>query len=267
MDRPDPENRDFRHPDPLAWTQANRPKILRALYTILVGGAVNRPRDQSAKTRFKVWWNLIGWTVEYAAGLLDIAVDCTELMRSGEFGEEEASAAARVLTILREYWGDKQFATIEVVLALAEVNCGTEEAVVRAEALSDALGELIGKTLEKPTARSLGKLFQKHLTNRSAWIDAGNAVATLRRIAGHETNHYKVQVSVPGQSASADRPELADVGSFSDADHPLFPDIPDSPSADGKVGKVGNVFTGERQAEMENPAGATGTPSAWKARI
>jgi hypothetical protein len=267
VNRPDPENRDFRHPDPLAWTQANRQKILRALYTILVGGAVNRPRDQSAKTRFKVWWSLIGWTVEYAASLLDIAVDCTELMRSGEFGEEEASAAARVLTILREYWGDKQFATIEVVLALAEVNSGTEEAVVRAEALSDALGELIGKSLEKPTARSLGKLFQKHLTNRPAWIDAGNAVATLRRIAGHETNHYKVQVSVAGQFASADRPESAEVGSFSDANHPLFPDIPDSPSDDGKVGKDGNDFTGERQAEMENPADVTGKPSAWKARI
>ena len=34
VNRPDPENRNFVHPDPLSWTQAHRPKILRALYTI-----------------------------------------------------------------------------------------------------------------------------------------------------------------------------------------------------------------------------------------
>jgi hypothetical protein len=39
VNRPDPENRDFAHPDPLAWTQTNRSKILRALYTILIAGA------------------------------------------------------------------------------------------------------------------------------------------------------------------------------------------------------------------------------------
>ncbi|MFZ2138333.1 MAG: hypothetical protein WAV78_15625, partial [Xanthobacteraceae bacterium] len=31
VDRPDPENRAFIHADPLAWTEANRRKILRAL--------------------------------------------------------------------------------------------------------------------------------------------------------------------------------------------------------------------------------------------
>ena len=34
VNRPDPENRAFAHADPLAWTQANRPKIVRALYTL-----------------------------------------------------------------------------------------------------------------------------------------------------------------------------------------------------------------------------------------
>ena len=36
-DRADPENRDFKHPDPVAWTDAHRVEILRALYTILLG--------------------------------------------------------------------------------------------------------------------------------------------------------------------------------------------------------------------------------------
>ena len=105
VDRPDPENRTFAHADPLAWTQANRRKIVRALYTLLIAGALNRPKQQEAKTRFKTWWSLVGWPMEYAAGLLGTTVNCTELMRAGEVGDEEASAASAALTILREIWG------------------------------------------------------------------------------------------------------------------------------------------------------------------
>ena len=68
VDRPDPENRSFAHADPLAWTQANRPRIVRALYTLLIAGALSRPSGQEAKTRFKTWWSLVGWPMEYAAG-------------------------------------------------------------------------------------------------------------------------------------------------------------------------------------------------------
>ena len=37
VDRPDPENRPFKHPDPIGWTENHRGEILRALYTILLG--------------------------------------------------------------------------------------------------------------------------------------------------------------------------------------------------------------------------------------
>ena len=93
VNRPDPENRIFAHADPLAWTQANRPKIVRALYKLLIAGAIARPQNQEAKTRFKTWWRLVGWPMEYAAGLIGVTVDCTELMRAGEVGDEEATAA------------------------------------------------------------------------------------------------------------------------------------------------------------------------------
>jgi hypothetical protein len=33
-DRPDPENREFVHPDPIGWTEANRGKILASFYTL-----------------------------------------------------------------------------------------------------------------------------------------------------------------------------------------------------------------------------------------
>ena len=37
VDRPDPENRSFKHTDPVAWTLDNRGEILACLYTILLG--------------------------------------------------------------------------------------------------------------------------------------------------------------------------------------------------------------------------------------
>ena len=205
VDRPDPENREFRHVDPLAWTQANRAKILRALYTILVGGALSRPKDQVAKTRFKTWWGLIGWPVEYAASLLGINVDCTELLRAGEAGEEEASATSRVLAILKKRWNGNTFTTRNVVQELVKTNSPLEHEAERAAELADALGELIGKVLENPTARSIGKLFQKHLTNRAAWIDDGNGTAILRKISGKRENEYKVEM--PRHSTGDAKPE------------------------------------------------------------
>ena len=124
VDRPDPENRTFTHADPLAWTHANRAKIVRALYTLLIAGAMNRPKRQESKTRFKTWWSMVGWPMEYAAGLLGVTVDCTSLMRAGEIGDEEASAASAALTILREIWGHRAFTAKEVVKAMTPATKG-----------------------------------------------------------------------------------------------------------------------------------------------
>jgi hypothetical protein len=234
VDRPDPENRSFTHADPFAWTQANREEILRALYTILIGGASLRPQAQVAKTRFKLWWSLIGWPVEYAAGLHGINVDCTELLRAGESGEEEASATSRVLAILKKRWGGKTFTTSDVVKELARVNSIIEGGAERAAELADALGELIGKALENPTPRSIGKLFQKHLTNRPAWIDEGNCVAILRKIPGGRANEYKIE-------------------------------IPRQPTGHGKPGEAENVSAGESRQKPANGGETTGEP--WRATL
>jgi hypothetical protein len=45
VDRPDPENRPFAHPGPITWTEVNRGRILRALYTILLGNPRLRDRN------------------------------------------------------------------------------------------------------------------------------------------------------------------------------------------------------------------------------
>ena len=71
VDRTDPENRTFKHPDPVGWTEDNRAEILRALYTILLGNpALKLPRDAVFNTRFKMWYRVVGAAVEHAARLV-----------------------------------------------------------------------------------------------------------------------------------------------------------------------------------------------------
>jgi hypothetical protein len=249
VNRPDPENRAFAHADPLAWTQANRPKIVRALYTLLVAGALNRPKQQEVKTRFKTWWNLVGWSMEYAASLIGTTVNCTELMRAGEVGDEEASAASAALTIMREIWGDGAFTAMDVVKAMTpemQWSAPTKEDAdkAKAEAIADALGELVGKRLDRPTAHSIGKLFQKRLVGRPAWIGDGQAVATLKKSTGHNANTYRIVVSVPEQddASSAQSFSFANPGQEHPPDSPHSPRRSPSDAELGKEGKGGKVF-------------------------
>jgi hypothetical protein len=221
VSRPDPENREFEHADPLAWTQANRPKIVRALYALLIAGAPNRPKQQEAKTRFKTWWNLVGWPVEYAASLIGTTVNCTELMRAGEVEDEEASAVSAALTIMLETWGERTFTSMDVVKAMI-----TEEAeTAKAEAIADALADLAGKRLDRPSARSIGKFLGNRLVGRPAWIGDGQVIATLKKTDRHNANTYRIYVTASGQ----------------DQKHsPHSPHSPNRNPGDGGLGNEGN---------------------------
>jgi hypothetical protein len=64
----DPMARIFAHTNPVAWTKANRPEILGKLYTIMLANPMLRmPADASTKTRFPMWYRLVGAAVEHAA--------------------------------------------------------------------------------------------------------------------------------------------------------------------------------------------------------
>jgi hypothetical protein len=115
VDRVDPENRQFRHPDPIGWTQANRAAILTALYTILLGNpTLDLPRQAPMKTRFKLWYRAVGSAVEHAAqcaAILDPNVDYLPEEPVVDFGtlfldqegeDEEATSLAEMLAALEE---------------------------------------------------------------------------------------------------------------------------------------------------------------------
>lgn len=113
VDRPDPENRPFRHIDPVAWTLANRGKLLRALYIVMLANPqlkANAPQ----KTRFKDWWHLVGSAIEHAAHEMvehqrnsaDLPIvratqiDIVKLFALVEVDDEDQSDLADVLRIL-----------------------------------------------------------------------------------------------------------------------------------------------------------------------
>jgi hypothetical protein len=138
VDRPDPENRFFRHSDPIDWTMANRGRILRALYTILLGnpqlGAPAPPR-----TRFKLWWHLCGSAVEHALTAANysgedgrpIKLDFGSLFLMYEAEDEQANAIATALEILRTNWRDAPFVAADVAKLInepmaAEADAGRE---------------------------------------------------------------------------------------------------------------------------------------------
>lgn len=101
IDRPDPENRPFAHPDPIGWTEANRGKILRALYTLLLGNPhLGAGSNTQPKTRFKAWWRLAGAAVEHAVEQSGGRLDFADLFLSQEQDDEENASLADALAAL-----------------------------------------------------------------------------------------------------------------------------------------------------------------------
>ena len=112
--RPDPENRDFNHPDPIAWTEAHRAEILAAFYTLLLGNpSLDLPREETAKTRFKMWYRIVGSAVENAAAAINQSVDFRQLFREADEEDEDAASVASMLLILAKRFGSS-FAAREV---------------------------------------------------------------------------------------------------------------------------------------------------------
>jgi hypothetical protein len=103
-DRIDPENRAFRHPDPVGWTEANRGRLLKALYTILLGNSQLRtPADAPAKTRFKLWWRLCGSAVEHAAKLCGETIDFKAQFLAMDASEEESTSVSDMIRHLEQW--------------------------------------------------------------------------------------------------------------------------------------------------------------------
>jgi hypothetical protein len=80
-----PADRNFKHEQPVEWVIDNRLTILVHLYNILM---VERTAPPRLKTRFKRWYEMVGYPIELVSG-----IDCaTDMFGGGEDEEEEARA-------------------------------------------------------------------------------------------------------------------------------------------------------------------------------
>lgn len=105
VDRPDPENRQFAHPLPFDWTLENRGKILRALYTVLLGNKkrlAGLPLSEKT-TRFKPWWMAVGSAVECASEMLGSRLKFSEIFSDVEDAAEDTADNVKVLEYLEEF--------------------------------------------------------------------------------------------------------------------------------------------------------------------
>ena len=199
VDRPDPENRSFVHPDPLAWTAQNRPQILRCLYTILIYGCQNRPAGQVQKTRFKEWWSLCGWPVELAASLIGETIDCIALTKAGDSRDDEAGAASIMLSTLKAEFGNEAF-TARDIIAILDAGASSPGMLVdaakreSADQLLDAFGQLLGRRLDRPTAGTIGKILNNRLVDRPTFIDDPDVAVALKASWEKHTSRYRVQL-------------------------------------------------------------------------
>jgi hypothetical protein len=178
--RPDPENRVFKHPDPITWTEQHRAQILRALYTLILG---NRRRNvqkplADAKTRFKMWWHLIGAPVEFAAFCVGEAVDFATLFAEKEAIAEDVLGLAGLLSIFRDRWPDGCTSSqLEAALT------GDDMLKSDPDKLKTAIEQAAGKRLRDITRRTLTWML-KPLVGTPAKLDDG--VFALRFDANKE---------------------------------------------------------------------------------
>jgi hypothetical protein len=157
VDRPDPENRKFEHPDPVGWTQSHRGEILRALYTILLGNPqLKAAHDAPGKTRFKMWWRIVGSAVENAAERTGQKLDFKDLFITQEEDEEESASLGDVLDILMKKW-PKGFTPLGLVKMVNDLKEYERE---NAQTVRDFLLAGDDRFISE---KSIGKLLKPHL--------------------------------------------------------------------------------------------------------
>jgi len=173
IERPDPENREFTHPDPIGWTEAHRGRILHALYTILLGNPnLGTAATAVSKTRFKLWWRLVGSAIEHAVSVAGGSLDFQELFLSQEADEEESASLADALAALAaNEWpqpngAPKKTGAFQAADVARIVNDQSDYRLEDERQCSATVREFLFPTAppgQTVTAKSVGKRLKRHI--------------------------------------------------------------------------------------------------------
>jgi hypothetical protein len=187
--RPDPENREFKHPNILDWTDTHRAQILNALFTILLGNPeLRKPHDAQAKTRFKQWWRLVGSAVEHAAEVMKAPTDFKKQFLEQEEVDDGGVSLADALIILADKWPQSFLAN-----DLAEfINKEFPDDIQRQ--VREFLYPNSTDPKAKFSSKSVGTALGRHIDEPVA---SGGKVYTLRRyqeLHGKSAAKYRVDI-------------------------------------------------------------------------
>jgi hypothetical protein len=182
VDRVDPENRPFRHPDPVGWTENHRAEILAALYTVLLGNPqLKVTRHAESKTRFKMWWRLVGSAVESATKLVGQELDFRKLFIEQEEDDEDSATLADALEVLVKKWPE-QFTASDVVGMVNNPDPNEDEQTLREYLLPGV------PSRTQFSSKSVGKRLKQHLDEP---VRSGKRTLVLR---SWEDKHIKMSV-------------------------------------------------------------------------
>jgi hypothetical protein len=208
VDRPDPENRDFVHPDPMSWTEAHRGEILASLYAIMLGNPRLRPdNDKPDETRFKTWFRLVGSAVEFAAEqhakLIDdeisalvadpptcrpTSVSFKKLFMNSDDEDEQGCSRSTVINIVRNNFGQCGASASEIT---RYANRGDASSVAFLSALEAATGGKPIKTIS-PTV-----LTWRLKSLADAPVQINDEILVLKFKAHHEGGIFTVNTINP----------------------------------------------------------------------
>jgi hypothetical protein len=195
-DRPDPENRAFRHQDPIGWTRGHRGQILGALYTILLGNPqlkCHRP----AETRFKEWWRLVGSAVEHAAGReaekLHQPISFKQMFSRTEAKDEEAAERTDVVQALYAINGGEEFTAIGLHEHLAKSAKAAESGTVEEPGPAALRRFCTAKLAKAPSPKSISHNLQG-ITDAPVEVLAGTAI--LRSYVNTHTKQRQFAVEL-----------------------------------------------------------------------
>ena len=148
--RPDPENRPVRRPDPVGWTLDNRLEVLRALYTVAMATHV-RKSSGNGLGRFVVWSDLVGSPLEQAAAM---AVEAKTVL-------DELEAARAALEEAETYDGKAAIETAERRLRVARDEAAPWHEIVPSGVERVCFGQMLLENEEHdPEADAAADLFE-----------------------------------------------------------------------------------------------------------
>jgi hypothetical protein len=198
VNRPDPENRAFRHPDPIGWTLANRGRILKSLFTLLLGnpGRVSKQPE----TRFKDWYRLCGSAVEngarqhlgyaFLSGRLNecspVEFSFKDLFLSQEDEEEEGASLSEALSALQGQWPDQQQFQAGDVARLLEG--ATRVGEIDADASDDERKRHTAAEAAENQRRTVLREFLLPELSRTRFVADVSGAVVGKRLRGHVGN-------------------------------------------------------------------------------